>query len=197
MPRKDNPKENPEVHSGLFHYASSCNPPREPFILFPRATIIKHNEKECHLLIQVESETHRFDVSQTVPLKLKLSLSSFPPKVTSCVRREEQSLSPGLFENQCKQMSSLMPGTSQALSYGCGSSSLSNNVYGWRRVWGLELLLPLLPHLQKEWTHPSLQRKILSVSHLLPWGEVKNNQRWNKQIQLLSLSPSNFLEKAT
>ena len=115
-------------------------------------------------------------------------------QVTSCVRREEQSLSPGLFENQCKQMSSLMPGTSQALSYGCGSSSLSNNVYGWRRVWGLELLLPLLPHLQKEWTHPSLQRKILSVSHLLPWGEAKNNQRWNKQIQLLCLLVT-FLRK--
>lgn len=54
--------------------------PREPFTLFPRAMIIKHNEKECHLLIQVESETHRFDVSQTAPLKLKVSLFSFPPR---------------------------------------------------------------------------------------------------------------------
>ena len=42
--------------------------------------IIKHNEKECHLLIQVESETHHFDVSQTVPLKLRVSLFSFPPR---------------------------------------------------------------------------------------------------------------------
>ena len=117
--------------------------------------------------------------------------------VTSSVRREKQSLPPGLSENQCKQMSSLMPGTSKALNYGCGSSSLSNNVYGWRWVWGLELLSSLLPHLQKKQTHPRLQRQILSVSHLLPWGEAKNNQRWNKEIQLPSLSPSNFLGKAT
>lgn len=62
---------------------------------------------------------------------------------------------------------------------------------------GLELLPSLLPHLQKERMHPSLQRQILSVSHLLPRREAKNNQRWNKQIQLPFLSPSNFLGKAT
>lgn len=48
---------------------------------------------------------------------------------------------------------------------------------------GLELLPLLLPHLQKKRTS-QFARQILSVSHLLPWGEAKNNQEMNKQIPL-------------